>query len=87
MHSLRKQAYSNVLNILPTKHENFQIKNSDIFHISAQNINCGYTLEPPWRGDSNEYPQSLFGAEIRKIMYTPVNPSFSFFILLYKIGV
>ena len=29
------------------KNENFQIKNSDIFHISAQNINCGYSLEPP----------------------------------------
>ena len=31
------------------KHENFQIKNSDIFHISAQNIDCGYSLEPPQR--------------------------------------
>ena len=42
------------------KTENFQIKNSDIFHISAQNIDCGYSLEPPWRGDSNVYPQSMF---------------------------
>ena len=31
-------------------------KNSDIFHISAQNIDCGYSLEPPRRGGSNEYP-------------------------------
>ena len=38
------------------KEENFQIKNSDIFHISAQNIDCGYSLEPPRRGGSNEYP-------------------------------
>ena len=29
------------------KNENFQIKKSDIFHISAQNIDCGYYLEPP----------------------------------------
>ena len=36
--------------------ENFQIQNSDIFHISAQNIDCGYSLEPPRRGGSNEYP-------------------------------
>ena len=57
--------------------ENFQIKKSDIFHISAQNIDCGYSLEPPRRGVSNEYPQSMFWAEIRKIMYTPVNPSFT----------
>ena len=55
----------------------FQIKNSDIFHVSAQNIDCGYPLEPPRRGGSNEYSQSMFRAEIRKIMYTPVNPSFT----------
>ena len=29
------------------------------FQISAQNIDCGYSLEPPRRGGSNEYPQSL----------------------------
>ena len=34
------------------KTENFQIKNSYIFHISAQNIDCGY----PRRGGSNGYP-------------------------------
>ena len=27
-----------------------------IFLISAQNIDCGYMLEPPRRGGSNEYP-------------------------------
>ena len=42
------------------KNENFQIKNSDIFYISAQNIDCRYSLEPPRRGGSNGYPQSLF---------------------------
>ena len=31
-----------------------------IFLISAQNIDCGYPLEPPRRGDSNEFPQSMF---------------------------
>ena len=31
-----------------------------IFLISAQNIDCGYLLEPPHRGGSNEYPQSMF---------------------------
>ena len=75
--ALRKHAYSNTLKILPPKIENFQIKNSDIFYVFAQNINCGYSLEPPHRGGSNEYPQSMFLAEIRKIMYTPVNPSFT----------
>ena len=31
-----------------------------IFLISAQNIECGYSLEPPRRGGSNEYSQSMF---------------------------
>ena len=31
-----------------------------ILLISAQNIDCGYSLEPPHRGGSNEYPQSMF---------------------------
>ena len=35
-----------------------------IFLISAQNIDCGYSLEPPRRGSSNEYPQSMLCAEI-----------------------
>ena len=48
----------------------FRYKNYDIFHISAQNIDCGYSLEPPRRGGSNEYPQSMFYAVIRKNMYT-----------------
>ena len=53
------------------------MKNSAIFHISAQNIDCGYSLEPPRWGSSNKYPQSMFLGEIRKKMYTPVNPSFT----------
>ena len=44
---LQKYAYSNILRILPPKIENFQTKNSDIFHISAQNIGCVYSLELP----------------------------------------
>ena len=51
---LRKNTYSNIQKISPPKPEKFQIKNSDIFHISAQNIDCGYSLEPPRRGGSND---------------------------------
>ena len=29
------------------KNDNFQSKAFDYFHIFAQNIDCGYTLEPP----------------------------------------
>ena len=42
------------------KLKNIEIKNSDIFHISSQNIDCGYSLEPPRRGGSNEYHNLYF---------------------------
>ena len=60
MNPLRKQAYSNILKILPPKNENFQIKILNFFYMSAQNIDCGYTLEPPRRGGSNEYHNLCF---------------------------
>ena len=54
----------------------------DFFLIFAQNIDCGYTLEPPRRGGSNEYPQSMFWSKNKEIgipLHTPVS--------LYKSGV
>ena len=30
------------------------------FYYFAKNIDCGYPLEPPRRGGSNEYPQTMF---------------------------
>ena len=63
---LRKHTYSTIFKILQSKQENFQIQNSDIFHISAQNIDCGYSLEPPRRGGSNEYPQTMFLCKNKK---------------------
>ena len=55
----------------------FGEKNLIFIIFLLKNIDCGYSLEPPQRGGSNEYPQSMFLTEIRKIMYTPVNPSFT----------
>ena len=48
-----------------------------IFLIFAQNIDCGYALEPPRRGGSNEYPQSMFWAKVWKI--------WEFFIWIFSI--
>ena len=59
------------------KNENFYWKKIDIFLIFAQNIDCGYTLEPPWGGGSNRYPQSMFWSKNKKNRYTPANPSFT----------
>ena len=72
--------YTEIFSALKT--EKNQLKFFDIFLIFAQNIDCGYTLEPPRRGGSNEYPQSKFWSKIKKIgipLQTPV--------LLYKSGV
>ena len=38
-----------------------------VYLFLLQNIDCGYSLEPPHRGGSNVYPQSMFWAKIRKI--------------------
>ena len=72
--SLRKHSYSNILKILPPKTENFQIKSSDIFHISAHNIDCGYSLEPPPRGGSNGYPQFMSLSRNKKNNVYPCKP-------------
>ena len=48
-----------------------------MFLVFPKNIDCGYTLEPPRRGGSNEYPQSMFWIKNKKNRYTPVNISFT----------
>ena len=82
--SLRKHAYSNILKILPPKNENFEIKKTDIFHISAQNIDCRYPLEPPRRGGSNEYPQSMFLSINKKNNVHPCKPQFYYIKVGFK---
>ena len=67
--------YREILKVV--KNENFHQKKLDIFLIFAQNIDCGYTLEPPCRGGSNKYPQSLFWSKNKKNRYTPKDPSFA----------
>ena len=60
------------------KNDNFQKKNCDFLLIFAQNIDCGYTLEPPQCEAFLTSTHNLcFGAKIRKKLYTPVNPSFT----------
>ena len=58
------------------KTENFQIKTLILFYISAKNIDCGYSLEPPRRGGSNGYPQSMFSSRNKKNNVYPCKPQF-----------
>ena len=62
-------------NIDPLKHHFYIVKLGFTgvyitFLISAQNIDWGYSLEPHHRGDSNEYPQSMFWADIWNIWWS-----------------
>ena len=59
--SLRKPAHAKNRDFLPLKIQKFHWKNFDIFNMFAQNINCGYTLEPP-----PSTHNLCFGAKIRK---------------------
>ena len=59
-----------------TKNWKFSDKNSDIFLYFCSKHRLWVLLEPPQRGGSKEYPQSMFLSRNKKIMYTPVNPSF-----------
>ena len=53
----------------------FQIKNSDIFHIYAQNI-----------GGSNEYPQPMFLSRNKKNNVYPCKPQFYYTKVGFKGG-
>ena len=64
--------------------ETVQIKNSDIFLISAQNMDCGYSLEPPRRGGSNEYPQSKLLSRNKKNNVYPCKPKFYYIKVGFK---
>ena len=66
------------------KPEIFQIKHSNIFHISAQNIDCRYSLEPPRQGGSNEYPQSMFLSRNKKNNVYPCKPQFYYIKVGFK---
>ena len=87
--ALQKHAYSNIQKICSPKTEKFQQKKPDIcffFHISGQNIYCGYSLEPPRRGGSNDYPQTMFlNRNIKNNIY-PCKPQFYYIKVGFKGG-
>ena len=59
-------------------------KNPNICHISAQNIDCGYSLEPPRWGGSNKYPQSMFLSRNKKNKVYPCKPQIYYIKVGYK---
>ena len=58
------------------KNESFQVNILIFFIFLLKNIDCGYPLEPPRRGGSNEYPQSMFLSRNKKNNVYPCKPQF-----------
>ena len=67
-----------------TKKGKFSDKNFYILHISDQNIDCEYSLEPPRRGGSKEYPQSMFLSRNKKNNVYPCKPQFYYIKVGFK---
>ena len=69
---------------LTTKIWIFSDKKFWYFHISAQNIDWGYSLEPPRWDGSNEYPQSMFLSRNKKNNVNPCKPQFYYIKVGFK---
>ena len=67
-----------------TNYWKFSDKNFDIFHIHAQKIDCGYSLEPPRQGGSNEYQPSMFLSRNKKNNVYPCKPQFYYIKVGFK---
>ena len=84
-HAITKtRLFKYIEKILQPEKEKIQIKNSDIFLISVQNIDCRYSSEPPRRGGSNEYPQSMFLSRNKKNNVYPCKPQFYYIKVGFK---
>ena len=83
--SYQKHAHSNILTTLPPKKCQFSEKKKIwYFSYSALNIDCGHRLEPPRRGGSNEYPQSMFLSRNKKTNVYPCKPQFYYIKVGFK---
>ena len=74
--SITKTCLFKYIENFTTKNRKLSGKNSVIFQISARNIDCGYPLEPLYRGGSNEYTQSMFLSRNKKNNVYPCKPQF-----------
>ena len=84
--TIRKTRLFKYIENFSSKNWKFSDKKTDIFHISAQNIYCGYLLEPLRRNISNEYPKSMFSSRNKKNNVYPCKPQF-YYVKLEGLGV
>ena len=62
----------------------FRQKSPIFFIFLLKNIDCGYSLEPPRRGGSNEYPQSMFLSRNKENNVYPCKPQFYYIKVGFK---
>ena len=74
--------YNNIVEISKICWIGYMLK---VAFLLASSIDCGYMLEPPWRGGFNEYPHSLFWSKNKENRYTyPCKPQFCYMKEGYK---
>ena len=76
--------YRRIFVISPPKTERFHTQIQIYFHISAQIIDCGYSLEPPCQSGPNEYPQSMFLCRNKDNNVYPCKPQFYYIKVGFK---
>ena len=79
----KTRLFKYIENFQPKK-EKVHIKKSDSFRISAQNIDCGYSLEPSRRDGSNDYPRSMLLSRNKKNNVYPCQPQFYYIKVGFK---
>ena len=72
----KTRLYKYIVNFTAENTKILRCKIVIFFLIFAQNIDFGYSLEPPRRGGSNEYPHSMFLSRNKKNNVYPCKPQF-----------
>ena len=69
-----------------TKKKKWKFSDKRIWYFSyfCSNIDCGYSLEPPRRGGSNEYPQSILLSKNKKNKVYLCKPQFYYIKVGFK---
>ena len=78
------QIHLYIENFTTKKWQLFRLKNLIFFIFLLKKIDCGYSLEPPRRGGSNEYPQSMFLSRNTKNNVYPFKSQFYYIKMGFK---
>ena len=83
-HITKTRPFKYIENFTTKKEKKFRLKIPMFFISLLKNIDCGYSLEPPRQGGSNEYPQSMFLSRNKKNNVYPCRPQFFYIKVEFK---